>query len=51
MEGITTILADFVVTDNQFAAALGGHWKSARFESGGRLTRAASGVERHVECL
>jgi hypothetical protein len=51
MEGITTILADFVVTDNQSAAALCGHRKSARFESGERLTRAVSGVERHVEWL
>jgi hypothetical protein len=42
-----TVLADFVVTNNQRAAALGGKWKSAPFESGGRLTRTVSGVEQH----
>jgi len=34
-----TVLADFVVTNNQPADAPAGHWKSAPFEAGGRLIR------------
>ena len=41
-----TVLADFVVTNNDPAAASTGHWKSAPFESGGRLTRSVNGVEQ-----
>jgi hypothetical protein len=46
-EFIMTVLADFVVTNNQPADASTGKWKSVQFESGGRLTRTVSGVEQH----
>jgi hypothetical protein len=41
-----TVLADFVVTNDQPADASAGKWKSAPFESGGRLTRTVNGVEQ-----
>lgn len=34
-----TVLADFVVANNQPANAPAGKWKSAPFEAGGRLIR------------
>jgi hypothetical protein len=43
---IMTVLADFVVVNNEPAVASGGKWKSLPFESGGRLTRHVSGVEQ-----
>jgi len=42
-----TVVADFVVTNNQPADAPAGKWKSVPFESGGRLIRTVSGVEQH----
>jgi hypothetical protein len=42
-----TVLADFVVANNQPADAPTGHWKSAPFEAGGRLIRKdGQGVEQ-----
>ena len=42
-----TVLADFVVANNQPADAAAGHWKSAPFEAGGRLIRKDDqGVEQ-----
>jgi hypothetical protein len=40
-----TVLADFVVLNNEAVVASDGKWKSEPFESGGRLVRMVSGVE------
>jgi hypothetical protein len=41
-----TVLSDFVVINNDPAAASEGKWKSGPFESGGRLVREVNGVEQ-----
>lgn len=41
-----TVLADFVVVNSDPATAQDGKWSSGLFETGGRLTRNAAGVEQ-----
>jgi hypothetical protein len=41
-----TVLADFVVVNSDPASAQDGKWRSGLFETGGRLTRNANGVEQ-----
>jgi hypothetical protein len=44
---IMTVLADFVVTNNELVDAPEGKWKSGPFEAGGRLIRTVNGTEQH----